>query len=114
MRSQVEPGNEIPSSFFFFLLSFFSISLGVNYGNLPSCWSGAEWNGDSLRLDETKHHVTVFEKQPILGGHIRTLESKNVVPNQSRCNEILENGVLDFPTVFYNFKSLSWKNWELN
>jgi predicted NAD/FAD-binding protein len=56
-------------------------------------------------LDKQKHHVTVFEKQPILGGHIRTL-NKNVVPNKSECNEILENGVLEFPTVFYNFAAL--------
>lgn len=53
-------------------------------------------------LDRQGHHVTVLEKQPILGGHIRTL-NKNVAPNQSECNEILENGVLEFPTVFYNF-----------
>ena len=53
-------------------------------------------------LDKQGHHVTVLERQPILGGHIRTL-NKNVAPNQSDCNEILENGVLEFPTVFYNF-----------
>jgi uncharacterized protein len=33
-------------------------------------------------LDKQGHHVTVFERQPILGGHIRTL-NKNVQPNQS-------------------------------
>ena len=53
-------------------------------------------------LDKQGHHVTVLEKQPILGGDIRTL-NKNVAPNQSECNEILENGVLEFPNVFYNF-----------
>ena len=56
-------------------------------------------------LDKQKHHVTVLEREPILGGHIRTL-NKNVAPNQSECNEILENGVLEFPTVFYNFVAL--------
>ena len=55
-------------------------------------------------LDQQKHHVTVFERQPILGGHIRTL-NKNVTP-QSDCGEILENGVLEFPTAFHNFIAL--------
>ena len=67
--------------------------------------SGASGMATAYWLDKQKHHVTVFEKQPILGGHIRTL-NKNVVPNQSECNEILENGVLEFPTVFYNFVTL--------
>lgn len=56
-------------------------------------------------LDKQGHQVTVFERQPILGGHIRTL-NKNVLPNQSNCSEILESGVLEFPTVFYNFMNL--------
>ncbi|MEG4863180.1 MULTISPECIES: FAD-dependent oxidoreductase [unclassified Microcoleus] len=66
---------------------------------------GASGMATAYWLDKQKHHVTVFEKQPILGGHIRTL-NKNVLPNQSECNEILENGVLEFPTVFYNFVDL--------
>lgn len=56
-------------------------------------------------LDKQGHHVTVFERQPMLGGHIRTL-NKNVQPNQSDCNEMLESGVLEFPTVFHNFVAL--------
>jgi len=56
-------------------------------------------------LDKQGHHVTVFERQSTLGGHIRTL-NKNVQPNQSDCDEILENGVLEFPTVFRNFMAL--------
>ena len=56
-------------------------------------------------LDRQGHHVTVFEKQPILGGHIRTL-NKNVAPNHSDCGEILENGVLEFPMAFHNFLAL--------
>ncbi len=56
-------------------------------------------------LDQQGHYVTVFERQPILGGHIRTL-NKNVVPNQSDCDEILENGVLEFPVAFHNFLAL--------
>ena len=56
-------------------------------------------------LDRQGHHVTVFEKQPILGGHIRTL-NKNVAPNHSDCDEILENGVLEFPVAFHNVLTL--------
>lgn len=56
-------------------------------------------------LGQQRHHVTVFERQPILGGHIRTL-NKNVTPNQSDCDEILENGVLEFPAAFHNFIAL--------
>ncbi len=56
-------------------------------------------------LDKQGHHVTVFERQSTLGGHIRTL-NKNVQPNQSDCDQILENGVLEFPTVFRNFMAL--------
>ncbi|MDZ8221461.1 FAD-dependent oxidoreductase [Nostoc sp. ChiVER01] len=56
-------------------------------------------------LDKQGHHVTVFERQSMLGGHIRTL-NKNVQPNQSDCNEMLESGVLEFPTVFHNFIAL--------
>jgi uncharacterized protein len=56
-------------------------------------------------LDKQGHHVTVFERQPMLGGHVRTL-NKNVKPNQSDCSERLESGVLEFPTVFRNFVAL--------
>ncbi|MCY7381755.1 MAG: FAD-dependent oxidoreductase [Microcoleus sp. CAN_BIN18] len=66
---------------------------------------GASGMATAYWLDKQGHHVTVLEREPILGGHIRTL-NKNVQPNQSECNEILENGVLEFPTVFYNFIAL--------
>lgn len=56
-------------------------------------------------LDKQGHHVTVFERQPMLGGHIRTL-NKNVKPNQSDSNEMLESGVLEFPSTFHNFVAL--------
>lgn len=56
-------------------------------------------------LDKQGHQVTVFEKQPILGGHIRTL-NKNVKPDRPECQEFLEGGVLEFPTVFRNFLAL--------
>ncbi|MBE9135691.1 FAD-dependent oxidoreductase [Nodosilinea sp. LEGE 07088] len=58
-------------------------------------------------LNKQGHHVTIFERQPILGGHIRTL-NKNVKPsnfvcNKVLCHEILESGPLEFPTTFHNF-----------
>jgi uncharacterized protein len=56
-------------------------------------------------LDKQGHQVTVFEREPMLGGHIRTL-NQNVRPNQSNCNLVLENGVLEFPTTFHNFIAL--------
>jgi uncharacterized protein len=56
-------------------------------------------------LNKQGHQVTVFEREPILGGHIRTL-NQNVRPNQSDCNLVLENGVLEFPTTFHNFIAL--------
>jgi predicted NAD/FAD-binding protein len=56
-------------------------------------------------LDRHHHDVTLFEKQPILGGHIRTL-NKNVKPDRGDCNLFLEGGVLEFPVVFYNFLKL--------
>ncbi|MGB6301946.1 MAG: FAD-dependent oxidoreductase [Rivularia sp. (in: cyanobacteria)] len=56
-------------------------------------------------LDKQGHHVTVFEKQPILGGHIRTL-NKNVKSNIGECEEFLEGGVLEFPSNFHNFLNL--------
>ncbi|MEH2163612.1 MAG: FAD-dependent oxidoreductase [Nostoc sp.] len=66
---------------------------------------GASGMATAYLLDKQGHHVTVFERQPMLGGHIRTL-NKNVLPNQSDCNEILETGVLEFPTVFHHFVAL--------
>ena len=66
---------------------------------------GASGMATAYLLDKQKHHVTVFERQPMLGGHIRTL-NKNVQPNQSECHERLEAGVLEFPTVFHNFLAL--------
>jgi uncharacterized protein len=56
-------------------------------------------------LDKQGHQVTVFEREPMLGGHIRTL-NQNVQPNQSDCSLVLENGVLEFPTTFDNFIAL--------
>ena len=66
---------------------------------------GASGMATAYWLDKQEHHITVFERQPMLGGHIRTL-NKNVKPNQSDCHEILESGVLEFPTAFHNFIAL--------
>ncbi len=66
---------------------------------------GASGMVTAYLLDKQGHQVTVFERQSVLGGHIRTL-NKNVQPNQSDCPEMLECGVLEFPTVFHNFIAL--------
>ncbi|MFH7024184.1 MAG: FAD-dependent oxidoreductase [Heteroscytonema crispum UTEX LB 1556] len=66
---------------------------------------GASGMVTAYLLGKNGHHVTVFEKQPILGGHIRTL-NKNVKPNHSDCDRLLENGVLEFPVKFHNFVNL--------
>ncbi len=66
---------------------------------------GASGLVSAYLLDQQGHEVTVFEREPMLGGHIRTL-NKNVQPNHSNCREVLENGVLEFPSAFHNFLTL--------
>ena len=66
---------------------------------------GASGMVTAYLLAQQGHHVSVFERQPILGGHIRTL-NKNVTPNCSECEEVLESGVLEFPVAFHNFLDL--------
>jgi uncharacterized protein len=66
---------------------------------------GASGMVTAYLLNKKGHNVTIFEKQPILGGHIRTL-NKNVKPNQSNSKQFLEAGVLEFPHNFYNFLEL--------
>ena len=66
---------------------------------------GASGMVTAYLLDKQGHQVTVFERDSMLGGHIRTL-NQNVQPNHSDCNLILENGVLEFPTSFHNFMNL--------
>ena len=46
-------------------------------------------------LLNNSHHVTVFEKQPILGGNIRTL-NKNVTNVDLPPNVYIDNGVIEF------------------
>ncbi len=66
---------------------------------------GASGMVSAYLLDKQGHQVSVFERQPMLGGHIRTL-NKNVKPDRSDCTEILEGGVLEFPTAFTDFIAL--------
>lgn len=66
---------------------------------------GASGMVTAYLLDKEGHQVTVFERQPMLGGNIRTL-NKNVKPNQVDCDEVLEAGVLEFPTTFHSFVAL--------
>jgi uncharacterized protein len=66
---------------------------------------GASGMVTAYLLDRQGHQVTVLEREPILGGHIRTL-NQNVQPNHSDCDLVLENGVIEFPTVFHNFMAL--------
>ncbi|WP_310418612.1 FAD-dependent oxidoreductase [Chamaesiphon sp. OTE_8_metabat_110] len=66
---------------------------------------GASGMVTAYLLDKQGHQVTVFERESMLGGHIRTL-NQNVQPDRSDCNLILENGVLEFPTSFHNFMNL--------
>jgi uncharacterized protein len=66
---------------------------------------GASGMTTAYLLDKQGHQVTVFERQPVLGGHIRTM-NQNVQPNQADCNERLECGVLEFPSVFHTFIAL--------
>jgi uncharacterized protein len=55
-------------------------------------------------LDRQGHKVTVFERQPVFGGHIRTL-NKNI-QHHTNSPELLEAGVLEFPIEFKNFLQL--------
>ncbi len=66
---------------------------------------GASGMVTAYLLGRNEHHVTIFERQPILGGHIRTL-NKNVPSSQSEPVGFLEAGVLEFPRKFHNFLAL--------
>ena len=56
-------------------------------------------------LNKNGHKVTVFEKQAILGGHIRTI-NKNVKVDNIDPDLILEGGVVEFSSEFHTFLSL--------
>lgn len=66
---------------------------------------GASGMASAYYLSKLGHHVTVFEKQPYLGGNVRTL-NKNVPANQLDPGLILEAGVIEFPDVFSHFIDL--------
>lgn len=66
---------------------------------------GASGMVTAYLLDRQGHQVAVFERQNILGGHIRTL-NKNIQPNVKPCSEYLEAGVLEFPVEFSQFLHL--------
>lgn len=66
---------------------------------------GASGMVTAYALDKQGHHVTVFERELVLGGHIRTL-NQNIQSHDSDCSLILETGVLEFPTAFHNFMAL--------
>ena len=53
-----------------------------------------------------QHEITIFEKQPILGGNIRTL-NKNVTGVNLDSNLVLDNGVIEFQQGYFpNFHKL--------
>ncbi len=66
---------------------------------------GASGMVTAYLLDKNGHEVTVFERQPILGGHIRTL-NKNVTTAPENSGLLLEAGVLEFTLKFHNFLAL--------
>ncbi|NJR32349.1 MAG: FAD-dependent oxidoreductase [Chamaesiphon sp. CSU_1_12] len=66
---------------------------------------GASGMVTAYLLDKKGHQVTVFEKQPILGGHIRSL-NKNVKTDSQNRGLFLEAGVLEFTRKFHNFLAL--------
>ncbi len=82
-----------------------NITIGRKAMRIAVIGGGASGLVTAYLLDKQGHQVTVFEKQPILGGHIRTV-NKNVKPTQSKCQEFLEGGVLEFPTAFRHFLAL--------
>ena len=66
---------------------------------------GASGMTAAYYLNKNGHEVTVFEKQAILGGHIRTL-NKNVKVDNIDPELILEAGVIEFSSEFHTFLSL--------
>ncbi len=66
---------------------------------------GASGMTAAYYLNKNGHKVTVFEKQPILGGHIRTI-NKNVKVDGLDPDIILEGGVVEFSSEFTTFIAL--------
>lgn len=67
--------------------------------------AGASGMTAAYYLNKYGHDVTIFEKQAIPGGHIRTL-NKNVKTDNIDHKLILEAGVLEFSSEFHTFLSL--------
>jgi len=63
---------------------------------------GASGMAAAYYLNKNGHKVTVFEKQAMLGGHIRTL-NKNVKVDTLEPDLILEAGVIEFSSEFHHF-----------
>jgi uncharacterized protein len=77
--------------------------------NIAIIGGGASGLVTAYLLDRQGHAVTVYERQPMLGGHIRTL-NKNIQANGaaagSASGAMLEAGVLEFPVAFTHFLRL--------
>ncbi len=73
--------------------------------NIAIIGGGASGITAAYYLNKNGYDVTVFEKQAILGGHIRTL-NKNVKVDDLDPDLILEAGVIEFSSEFHNFLSL--------
>ena len=60
----------------------------------------------AAHLLDKVHAVTVFEKRPVLGGNIRTL-NKNIACGSLDKRIILDNGVIEFQRDYFpNFQKL--------
>ena len=82
-----------------------SNGLNLNIMKIAIIGGGAAGMATAYLLDK-QHDVSVFEKQPILGGNIRTL-NKNVTGVALDPNVILDNGVIEFQREnFPNFHRL--------
>ena len=66
---------------------------------------GASGMAAAYYLSKNGHGVTVYEKQPMLGGHIRTI-NRNVEVDSLDSGIVLEGGVVEFSSRFTNFIEL--------
>ena len=67
--------------------------------NIAIIGAGASGMTAAYYLNKSGHRVTIFEKQAMLGGHIRTL-NKNVQVQEFDSELILEAGVVEFSSFF--------------
>ncbi len=73
--------------------------------NVAIIGGGASGMVTAYLLSKKGHRVTVFEKQAMLGGNIRTL-NRNVESENVGSEHFLECGVLEFSNEFHNFRHL--------